>query len=290
MPFTQPVRRGVVTHCADSPPWPSVRARPIGACMRHGIDDVAALYGELSRRDLVSIVEMSHRCVEARTCSDVAEVIDRLGTLLSFRKAAACSVLANGDHAGMQHFINHSYGSAWADLYTERNYVAVDPVIQHALRVDGAFEWREAFGSGAAESASEFLDAARDFGLGKGVSFSCRTGRMRASRTVLSLSLDDPGECKRAKLLLIGVGPHVHEAYVRVRAQRADDACRAVLTNREKEVLDWAKQGKTYWEIGRILGISQRTVKFHFANIKARLDVVSECHAVAKAMSMGLIA
>jgi LuxR family quorum-sensing system transcriptional regulator SinR len=61
------------------------------------------------------------------------------------------------------------------------------------------------------------------------------------------------------------------------------------LSVREREVLCWAQQGKTYWEIGCILGISQRTVKFHVARIKAKLDVVSMAHAIAQAMRMGLI-
>jgi len=61
------------------------------------------------------------------------------------------------------------------------------------------------------------------------------------------------------------------------------------LSAREREVLCWAQQGKTYWEIGCVLGISQRTVKFHFARIKAKLDVVSTAHAIAKAMRTGLL-
>jgi DNA-binding CsgD family transcriptional regulator len=61
------------------------------------------------------------------------------------------------------------------------------------------------------------------------------------------------------------------------------------LSAREREVLCWAQQGKTYWEIGCILGISQRTVKFHIARIKAKLDVVSTAHAIAKAMRAGVI-
>jgi DNA-binding CsgD family transcriptional regulator len=210
--------------------------------------------------------------------------------VLSFEKAAVCAVLANGEQRSMRHFVNHSYGTAWADLYTQRDYVAVDPVIQHALTVNGSFEWSDAFRSSVGASASEFLDAARDFRLGQGVSYTCRTAGTKAARTVLSLAVGDPSESARAKLVLAGVGPHVHEAYVRLCAQSPPDDCHTVLTAREKEVLNWATQGKTYWEIGRILGISQRTVKFHFANIRARLDAVSASHAVAKAMSMGLLA
>jgi LuxR family quorum-sensing system transcriptional regulator SinR len=61
------------------------------------------------------------------------------------------------------------------------------------------------------------------------------------------------------------------------------------LSSREREVLCWAQQGKTYWEIGSILGITERTVKFHVARIKQKLDVVSTAHAIAKAMRTGII-
>ena len=61
------------------------------------------------------------------------------------------------------------------------------------------------------------------------------------------------------------------------------------LSAREREVLCWAQQGKTYWEIGCILGITQRTVKFHIQRIKAKLDVVSIAHAIAQAMRRGII-
>jgi DNA-binding CsgD family transcriptional regulator len=73
------------------------------------------------------------------------------------------------------------------------------------------------------------------------------------------------------------------------RVQPPDNAAHAELSPREREVLSWAQQGKTYWEIGSILGISERTVKFHVARIKTKLDVVSTAHAIAKAMRAGLI-
>jgi DNA-binding CsgD family transcriptional regulator len=61
------------------------------------------------------------------------------------------------------------------------------------------------------------------------------------------------------------------------------------LTARESEVLKWASIGKTCWEIAKILHISERTVKFHFGNAFAKLDVVNRSQAVAKALGLGLI-
>jgi LuxR family transcriptional regulator, activator of conjugal transfer of Ti plasmids len=54
-----------------------------------------------------------------------------------------------------------------------------------------------------------------------------------------------------------------------------------ILSPREFECLDWAAQGKSAWEIGRILGISQHTVAAYLGNAKAKLGVRTTVQAVA---------
>lgn len=56
------------------------------------------------------------------------------------------------------------------------------------------------------------------------------------------------------------------------------------LTDREKEILSWLMEGKSSWDIGQILSISERTVKFHVNNICIKLNAVNRTHAVAKAI------
>ena len=56
------------------------------------------------------------------------------------------------------------------------------------------------------------------------------------------------------------------------------------LTDREKEILTWLMEGKSSWDIGQILSISERTVKFHVNNICIKLNAVNRTHAVAKAI------
>jgi DNA-binding CsgD family transcriptional regulator len=62
-----------------------------------------------------------------------------------------------------------------------------------------------------------------------------------------------------------------------------------VLSAREKEVLNWLKQGKSSWEISVILGISESTVNFHVYNVMHKLDASSRPQAVAAAAHLGLI-
>ena len=61
------------------------------------------------------------------------------------------------------------------------------------------------------------------------------------------------------------------------------------LTRREKECLEWSAHGKTAWEVGRILGISVRTVNNHLSNSFKRLGVTNRSEAIAKSIREGLI-
>ncbi len=61
------------------------------------------------------------------------------------------------------------------------------------------------------------------------------------------------------------------------------------LTSRELECLQWAAAGKTNWEIGTILGVTQRTVRFHLINAADKLNTSNRYHTVAQAITLGLV-
>jgi DNA-binding CsgD family transcriptional regulator len=61
------------------------------------------------------------------------------------------------------------------------------------------------------------------------------------------------------------------------------------LTTRELEALGWTMEGKTAWEVGEILGISEQTAVRHLNNATRKLDCVNKHHAVVKAMRLGLL-
>ena len=67
-----------------------------------------------------------------------------------------------------------------------------------------------------------------------------------------------------------------------------DDRLRS-LTARQVEILTWVQEGKSAWEIGRILGISGRSVDGHLRRIYARLDVGTRLQAVLRAQDLGLL-
>jgi LuxR family transcriptional regulator of spore coat protein len=62
-----------------------------------------------------------------------------------------------------------------------------------------------------------------------------------------------------------------------------------LLTERQHDCLYWAAQGKTSWEIGCILGISERTANFHISNTCDKLAVRTRQAAITAAMSQALL-
>jgi DNA-binding CsgD family transcriptional regulator len=244
----------------------------------------------LTRDELLQVVKLSHRCLAAESLPDVDAVLTTVGSITAFERSALCSVRDDGGPS-LVHFLNHSFGARWSDLYTESGFDRVDPILRHGRTVTGAFRWDDAFDGARSRASATFLDAASDFGLVQGVAFACRSPASPI-RTVLSLASRDERSFARTMAIITGIGPHIHEAYVRLRPRAAAAASRGpaiVLSPREREILCWTQDGKTYWEIGQIVGISQRTVKYHFERIKTKLDVVTASHAVAKAMRLGLL-
>lgn len=61
------------------------------------------------------------------------------------------------------------------------------------------------------------------------------------------------------------------------------------LSTRERECILWTARGKSSWEIGKILSISENTVNFHVKNVMRKLGTGSRTVAAIKAISYGII-
>jgi transcriptional regulator EpsA len=88
--------------------------------------------------------------------------------------------------------------------------------------------------------------------------------------------------------------PYIHATFVRVlgnEQKSAGSSSRSgrAVTARETEILRWIKQGKTNLEIARALELSPWTVKNHVQTILKKLSAQTRGHAVARAMSLGIL-
>ncbi|MCC8948173.1 helix-turn-helix transcriptional regulator [Bradyrhizobium sp. Arg62] len=72
----------------------------------------------------------------------------------------------------------------------------------------------------------------------------------------------------------------------------AEDHCQSELcglTSKETQCLTWCKEGKTNWEIGEILSISEKTVEFHLGNAMRKLGAANRISAVIAGIKRGVI-
>jgi DNA-binding CsgD family transcriptional regulator len=87
---------------------------------------------------------------------------------------------------------------------------------------------------------------------------------------------------------LLWVAVNAHEAFLSLSDDLPEQG-RVHLTDRERDCLLWTARGKTAWEVGQILVISEETVLFHLKNTTRKLCVFSKHHAVVKAIVQGYI-
>jgi len=73
----------------------------------------------------------------------------------------------------------------------------------------------------------------------------------------------------------------------RLTQRAARRLARSSLTGREVEILTWVGQGKTNWEIAKILQISVRTVQKHLEHIFRKIGVENRTSAAVWVLQPG---
>jgi transcriptional regulator EpsA len=99
---------------------------------------------------------------------------------------------------------------------------------------------------------------------------------------------------ERLSLVMHLLVPHLQTTFTRVvieetRLASRSARARAALTKRELEVLRWIRDGKTNSDVAVILHVSPNTVKNHTQKILKKLSVENRSHAVARAISLGIL-
>jgi LuxR family quorum-sensing system transcriptional regulator SolR len=153
-----------------------------------------------------------------------------------------------------------------------------------------AFYWRST-GRQAQRSDREIGELSRLARAGEGVAGTVSSVDHKSGRlaTLLQMELTD-GQFVSKHLFFANMVIFYLHVYLTHRAAGiGTSGTRQSLTCKEREVLHWIVEGKTAWEVGRILSMSERTVKFHLRNIYSKLNVANRAQAVTKASRLRLI-
>jgi LuxR family quorum sensing-dependent transcriptional regulator len=194
--------------------------------------------------------------------------------------------LPNPDQQFAQMVLAKRWPTEWFKIYTEKHYDRVDPVVRKCRRSVNPFEWSEApYDADLEPGAAEVMNRASDFRMSRGfiVPIHGLTG-YEAAVSLGGVHLDLNSRSKPALHLMAMYG------FERIRRLlEPTPGPSALLTPREREVMSWAAQGKSAWEIGEILHIRQRTAEEHLATTARKLGAVNRTHAVALAIRRKII-
>lgn len=228
--------------------------------------------------------------MEARSADDFRDQIVRFAEELGFRYISAMTVV---DHSLTQSdFINvdnmpDNYREAGASVVDSHRR---DPVMQHCKRGAVPIVWDQA--TYLRQGAIDLWEEQAAYGYRTGIALALHLPEGR--HFMMGVDRDQPlprqpQELSRmvADLQLFAV--HAQDTALRLFVPPEQLVETPSLTPRELESLRWTMEGKTAWELGSILGISERTAVLHIQNAMRKLGSVSKHQAVLKALRLGLI-
>jgi DNA-binding CsgD family transcriptional regulator len=179
------------------------------------------------------------------------------------------------------------FPAGYRKSYLDNQWDAVDPVVQYIARATRPFLWSDVFAkSNLSDRERRFIEDCKDLGVHSGLTVPMHGPGSDVD--LISLSLRDQKTTDVKRL------PLVHAFTVQYRTRLSElqsdpTPTYQPLTAKEAECLNWCKEGKTNWEIGEILAISEKTVEFHLSNTIKKLGVSNRITAVVKSLQLGLI-
>ena len=227
--------------------------------------------------------------MQARDRNEFRDEVVRFTQRLGFETVSAITIIDHG--LGKSEFINiDNTPPAFKDTYSSTALQRQDPVMQHCKRQTVPIIWdQETY---LAHGAGDLWEQQAGFGFRTGIAMALHMpeGRHFLLGVDRDQALpDNVDELQRivADLQLFAV--HAQEAALRLLVPPAMQPERPALTPRELEALRWTMDGKTSWEVGAVLGITERTAVLHINNAMHKLGCVSKHQAVLKALRLGLI-
>lgn len=181
----------------------------------------------------------------------------------------------------------HNYPAPWVLSYSERQLYYVDPVFRYAEKTLLPFFWdSNDFRTMLSRQQREILAEAAEYAIVHGYTIPIHLpnsrGDFRASCSVVpdALSIELPSY-QTVQLMAY----YMYQAASRDADARSAVVATSDLSIRERQCLEFVAQGKSDWVVGKLLGISERTVHNHIERAKRRLGVATRVQAIVHSLS-----
>ncbi|MEO3389042.1 LuxR family transcriptional regulator [Mesorhizobium sp. CAU 1741] len=174
----------------------------------------------------------------------------------------------------------------WFERYDAQGHFVHDPCAAHSRLSDRPFFWHQLPEGRMRGRARQVMNEATEFGMRDGL---CVPIHIPLAGPAVVTAAGEHVEVPPAALPFIEtVCVHTFRKLGGLETAVGDED-RPPLTPRERELLQWAGQGKSGEDVSCILGITLNTVESHHRNIRNKLDVSNILHAVVKAIRRGEI-
>lgn len=242
----------------------------------------------MSRRSLDHTLKLLKELDRAASVPEVVGIVR--GQLAGFGVDAVIAALLP-EAVALRSFdrrflVMENVDEAWRRVYLGQHYAADDPIVRETLDRTTGFGWDDPDLRPVRERrAAQIMSEAAEIGLRQGYTVPLTTlegapGGMTFAGDRLEI---DPAH--RGMLTLLASYAFGQALLVRGHGP----AGRGVLSPRERETLQWTAEGKTDWEIGELMGISQHGADFHLRSARVKLGCVTRTQAVAEGLRRGLI-
>lgn len=254
------------------------------------MSNATALTRHLSKTDLVHALDFIETARRTGTEQQFVRLIHQTSNLIPAEKAhvGVAVIDAESRVVDVQRHINVNFPREVIDEYMRRGYLRNDAFTTHLARAERPFMWRDLQQQYRSEGHKEIYAYYSDCGLRDGFSAAARfTQAGLVSVFSFACSHAELSRHRRHIAVVEYLAPFLHAALAKVHHGVLKEV--PVLTEREVQVMHWAKFGKTDWEISLQMSICPRTVKFHIENVMRKLQASNRLQATAVALSHGLI-
>lgn len=182
-----------------------------------------------------------------------------------------------------------NFPASWCERYFERKYYEIDPVVRRAPTLLRPFMWDQLGVQRQLQPDEQLvLNESREAGLRHGVGVPLFGPLGRVSAMSFASRHDDAEPQHRMGHLNV-LAWQFHIAFTEIARPKESRQVKVDLSKRERDCLRWTAEGKSSWDIGMILNISENTVNFHIKNAMRKLETTSRTVAVVKAIRLNLI-
>jgi DNA-binding CsgD family transcriptional regulator len=227
--------------------------------------------------------------LQARNRDEFREEVVRFTQRLGFETVSAITVIDRG--LGKSDFINiDNTPVEFTQTYCDPMLQRRDPVMQHCKRQSVPIIWdQETY---VESGLGELWEHQAMFGYRTGIAMALHLPDGKHFQFGVDRDQPLPEDVEELQRLVADLqlfAVHAQDSAMRLLLPLAQQPERPSLTPRELEALRWTMEGKTAWEVGALLGISERTVVFHVNNAMHKLGCINKQQAVLKALRLGLI-